>query len=171
MSAPYLPSEAHHLARAWQCLQSWCLIDPDHCARPYQESWLEVDLHLHSSVCVYGSGPDPSRGITNSTECGPYLPKLSYSYETCGELDALSNQNAIRELAETRTLRLSFPADFTWRVYSVNKTEGPDGGVYGSGRRGLYPEFVLNELTNHGPLPQPIPCRRSTAGGVIFCAS
>ena len=33
------------------------------------------------------------------------------------------------------------------------------------------PEFVLNELTNHGPLPQPIPCRRSTAGGVIFCAS
>eukprot|EP00966_Prymnesium_polylepis_P330904 7386500-Prymnesium_polylepis.1 len=71
----------------------------------------------------------------------------------------------IRELAATRTLRLSFPADFTWRIYSVNATEGPGGGMYGSGRRGVYPEFMLNELTSHGPLPIRVLCRRTVAAG------
>ena len=78
MPAPYLPSEAHHVARAWQCFQSWCFVDPNNCERPHQATYLELDIHLHSSACVYGFGLEPSRGITNFTECRPYSHKLYY---------------------------------------------------------------------------------------------
>mmetsp|Transcript_57430 Transcript_57430/g.170793 ORF Transcript_57430/g.170793 Transcript_57430/m.170793 type:complete len:538 (+) Transcript_57430:45-1658(+) len=151
------------------CFRSWCFVDPEHCARDNQESF----VYFHPSVCVYDGGRDPLRGI-DDTECVSYSPKLTYSYQTCGELDNLLAANMIRELAATRTLRLSFPADFTWRIYSVNATEGPGGGMYGSGRRGVYPEFMLNELTSHGisftfvPISQK--SREATVSSYTACA-
>ena len=80
-------------------------------------------------------------------ECRRTSDPMAWSYATCGEIDLFERDILIRNVAHGAPLRVSFPSDFTWRVYTA-----PDNGsgIMGSGHEGAYPEFVLHLLHSHG---------------------
>jgi hypothetical protein len=90
------------------CGSSWCYVDPDNCWAPHSPSalaWLDSELEA-------------------------LLPPdgLSYSYHTCGNIDAYSSDSAFEEISG-RALRVSYPGDSS-TGYTI--LTHPDGSKDGS---------------------------------------
>ena len=101
------------------CTKSWCWVDPDDCNRPHQ-----------SSSFFEGATIDVPPATTG----------LKYSYETCGNLDAFTEETHASTLQKYTPLRVSLPGVDSGTGFTI-LSDAP--GIRNTGWDGSVPRFFV----------------------------
>ena len=138
---------------AW-CSSLFCWVAPWNCNRPHTRSSFFDGTLMANATLLAEAGPEYSSGDSScDTSTGGATPwnHLSYSYETCGNLDLYHSNVSRMGLATSRIrergpLRLSIPGDEMPYI----TTAGPDETfVNGTSRRdGSIVRFAVGLLAN-----------------------
>jgi hypothetical protein len=109
------------------CASTWCFVDPRTCRRPNSPS-------SYFPQATYGTGG----------------PRLSYSYETCGNVDTWEYQRKrLSELKRFEPIRLSYPivgSGASSGFYVTKPLPGDSDGYEGTGIDGAVTRFVIDAL-------------------------
>ena len=106
------------------CASTWCWVDPRDCRRPNAPS-------SYFPLATYGVDG----------------PRLTYSYETCGNVDTWEYQKKrLMELKKLEPIRISFPNAGS-NGYTITKAQPGDPNGYGdTGHDGAFTRFVIDGL-------------------------
>lgn len=108
------------------CASTWCFVDPRNCHKPNSPS-------SYFPEATYGAGG----------------PRLSYSYETCGNVDTWEyKEKRLRELKALEPIRLSWP-DVGGAGYTITRDTTGGDGYGGSGYDGAITQFVVDALRQY----------------------
>jgi len=143
------------------CSSTWCYVDIRTCDRPTTTSSYFDEVQIMTATT--GSGDDSCPESTN----------LTFSYQTCGGLDAYSASISgsalhLQKYATSRPngrLRVSFPGDSASSYTLVGLKAYPDGsakvpingGIGGTNRSGSVIAFMANLMDQAGVLWQEVP--------------
>lgn len=121
------------------CSKQWCWVDPTTCTRPHNPSEYFSDSWLASS--------------STTGECGT-IAKLSFSYETCGDLNLFrlrySDFLESYEQRMGRPIRVSFPGNSGSGYTLVTLGENETALYNGTRRAGSFVDFGADVLAAHG---------------------